>query len=102
MQKYREEFIRTCDRIFATFQEEFEGYAYHSKRLRDYFLKEKRRFPLLHRNGQNYLVSASMKVISRALGFTPIRYKRPQPSRKGRLFVMLVLLFFKLRCRETP
>jgi hypothetical protein len=44
--KYREEFIRTYDRLFATFQEEFEQYAYHSERLRDHFVKQKRRFPL--------------------------------------------------------
>lgn len=57
-QKYREEFIRTYDKLFALFQDEFEQYAYHSERMRAHFMKQKRRFPLLHRNGEYYLVSA--------------------------------------------
>ena len=56
-QKYREEFIRTYDKLFALFQDEFEQYAYHSARMRAHFMKQKRRFPLLHRNGEYYLVS---------------------------------------------
>ncbi len=57
-QKYRDEFIRTYDKLFGLFQEEFDQYAYHSERMREHFIKQKRRFPLLHRNGTNYLVSA--------------------------------------------
>ncbi len=57
-QKYREEFIRTYDKIFALFQEEFDHYAYHSERMRNHFVGQRRRFPLLHRNGECYLVSA--------------------------------------------
>lgn len=57
-QKYREEFIRTYDKLFALFQDEFDHYAYHSERLRAHFSSQKRRFPLLHRNGECYLVSA--------------------------------------------
>jgi hypothetical protein len=57
-QKYREEFINTYDRIFALFQQEFEQYAYHSEIMRDQFAQQKRRFPLLHRNGAYSLVSA--------------------------------------------
>jgi hypothetical protein len=56
-QKYREEFIQTYDKLFALFQEEFDQYAYHSERMRDHFVKARRRFPLLHRNGAAYLVS---------------------------------------------
>ena len=56
-QKYREEFIQTYDRLFALFQEEFDHYAYHSERMRNHFTKQRRRFPLLHRNGAAYLVS---------------------------------------------
>jgi hypothetical protein len=55
--KYRDEFIRTYDQLFAYFQEEFEQYAYHSERLRAHFMKQKRRFPLLHRDGASCLVS---------------------------------------------
>ena len=57
-EKYRDEFIHTYDKLFATFQDEFEQYAYHSERMRAHFIKQKRRFPLLHRNGDCYLVSA--------------------------------------------
>ena len=64
-QKYRDEFIHTYDKLFATFQEEFEGYAYHSEQLRDHFREQRRRFPLLHRNGQNYLVSAGSERLRR-------------------------------------
>lgn len=55
--KYREEFIRTYDHLFAMFQNEFENYAFHSERMRAEFLNRKRRIPLLHRNGKSYLVS---------------------------------------------
>jgi len=64
-QKYRDEFISTYDKLFATFQEEFEQYAYHSELLREYFMKQQRRFPLLHRNGANYLVSAKSERLQR-------------------------------------
>jgi hypothetical protein len=64
-QKYREEFIRTYDKLFATFQGEFDQYAYHSERMRDHFGKQKRRFPLLHRNGACYLVSAKSQRLER-------------------------------------
>ena len=50
-QQYRAESIHAYDRVFATFQEEFDGYAYHSERLRAQFIRQKRRFSLLHRNG---------------------------------------------------
>ena len=62
---YREEFIRTYDRLFATFQSEFDQYAYHSERMRDHFARQRRRFPLLHRNGKTYLVSPGSERLQR-------------------------------------
>jgi hypothetical protein len=62
---YREEFVRTYDNLFAWFQDEFEHYAYHSERMRDHFRKQKRRFPLLHRNGVTYLVSPKSERLRR-------------------------------------
>jgi hypothetical protein len=62
---FREQFIRTYDRLFALFQDEFEAYAIHSERIRAHFLKQKRRFPLLHRNGRMYLVSPHSERIAR-------------------------------------
>jgi hypothetical protein len=57
--KYREKFVRTYDHLFALFQDEFENYAFHSELMRIEFVKRKRRIPLLHRNGNAYLVSPS-------------------------------------------
>lgn len=62
---YRREFIRTYDHLFALFQSEFENYAYHSEKLRREFIRRKRRFPLLHRNGKTYLVSPGSERMSR-------------------------------------
>ena len=64
-QKYRYEFIETFDRLFALFQSEFENYAYHSERLRAFFSRQRRRFPLLHRNGQAYRVSPTSERMQR-------------------------------------
>jgi hypothetical protein len=65
-QKYRDEFIRTYDQLFAIFQSEFDQYAYHSERMREHFIRQRRRFPLLHRNGTNYLVSAGSERLRSA------------------------------------
>ncbi|MGE5251663.1 MAG: hypothetical protein ACM3QS_15785 [Bacteroidota bacterium] len=62
---YREQFIRTYDRLFALFQDEFEAYADHSDRMRAQFQRERRRFPLLHRNGGSYLVSPRSERLAR-------------------------------------
>jgi hypothetical protein len=64
-QRYREEFVRTYDKLFALFQEEFQQYAYHSQGMRAEFMKRRRRFPLLHRNGGFYLVSAGSERLER-------------------------------------
>ena len=62
---YRREFIETHDRLFALEQEIFENYAYHSERMRDFFAKERRRIPLLHRNGKFYLISPGSERMMR-------------------------------------
>jgi hypothetical protein len=64
-QKYRQEFIQTYDKLFSLFQDEFEQYAYHSERMREHFVRQRRRFPLLHRNGADYLVSAKSERLER-------------------------------------
>lgn len=64
-QKYREEFVRTYERIFALFQNEFESYAYHSEKLREEYIQRKKRFPVLHRNGNDYLVSPTSERLHR-------------------------------------
>ena len=63
--RYRDEFVRTYDRLFALFQDQFENYACHAEKLRLEFIRRKRRFPLLHRNGGAYLVSPSSERMER-------------------------------------
>ena len=62
--RYREEFVRTYDELFALFQEEFDSYAAHSEEMRAHFIEQKRRIPILHRNGGVYLLSpASERMV---------------------------------------
>jgi len=56
-EEYRAAFLQTFDHLLALFDDVFENYAYHSERMRAYYTLQKRRFPLLHRNGHAYLVS---------------------------------------------
>lgn len=54
---YRQEFVRTYDRLFAQWHAEFNSYVRLSEDLREHFSSQRRRFPLLHRSGKLYLVS---------------------------------------------
>lgn len=54
---YRQEFIHTYDELFNQWMDEFESYAVHSEKMREYFTAQKRRIPILHRNGGYYLLS---------------------------------------------
>jgi hypothetical protein len=54
---YRAQFIRTFDQLFALFQDEFDSYALRSEQMRTHFIEQKRRIPILHRNGRFYLFS---------------------------------------------
>ena len=88
-QRYREEFVRTYDHLFALFQDEFENYAYHSEKLRAEFKRRKKRFPLLHRNGRMYLVSPSSERLqrtdaSRLPKFGPYRYPSSEKMQRGK------------------
>ncbi|MDX9993550.1 MAG: hypothetical protein RBS68_16030 [Anaerolineales bacterium] len=62
---YRQEFIQTYDQIFAWFQDEFENYAARSEEMRAIFSEERRRIPLLHRNGGFRLVSPLSERVRR-------------------------------------
>jgi hypothetical protein len=64
-QQYRTEFVRTYDHLFALFQKEFDSYAYQSQKLRQEFIRRRRRFPLLHRDGKTYLVSPASERLQR-------------------------------------
>ncbi len=63
---YRQQFIETHDRLFALEQEIFDSYAYHSERMRAHFAAQRRRIPLLHRNGGLYLVSPASERLAKA------------------------------------
>lgn len=54
---YREAFVRVYDTLFAAWDHDLDSYAAHSEEARAYFAAQKRRMPLLHRNGRDYLVS---------------------------------------------
>lgn len=63
--KYRQEFVRVHDHLFALFQDLFDNYAYHSERMRSEFIKRKKRSAILHRNGGYYLISPASERLTR-------------------------------------
>ncbi len=64
-QVYRREFIQTYDALFSLWEEEYESYYALSQDMRDHFRKQKRRIPLLHRNGGYYLISPASERLRR-------------------------------------
>ncbi len=66
-QEYREAFIRTYDQLFDLWQDDFESYAILSEQMREHFAAQKRRIPILHRNGDYYLLSPSSERLRRVL-----------------------------------
>jgi len=62
---YRREFIQVYEDLFTLWQDDFTSYAIHSDHLREYYAARKRRFPLLHRNGSDYLVSPASERMQR-------------------------------------
>jgi hypothetical protein len=55
--EYRQEFIKTFDLIFSYWMDDFDSYAALSEEVREHYLSIRRRIPLLHRNGSDYLLS---------------------------------------------
>ena len=64
-QTYRQQFIRTYDRLFDLWLEEFNSYIALSEDMRDHFVERRRRIPLLHRNGGDYLISPKSERMQR-------------------------------------
>lgn len=62
---YRREFVQLYDTLFDVWEEEFESYAFCSEDIRTYFGTQKRRIPLLHRNGGYYLISPASERLTR-------------------------------------
>jgi hypothetical protein len=62
---YRRQFISTYDQLFAWFQDEFDSYAIRSADSRAHFADQRRRIPILHRDGGYHLLSPASERISR-------------------------------------
>ena len=75
-QAYRQAFVRVYEQLFALWEEDFDSYAATSEEMRDYFAAQKRRIPLLHRNGNNYLLSPASERLQRV---EPAQFKRFGP-----------------------
>ncbi len=76
---FRQEFVRTYDEIFALWQAEFDSYAALSEQMREHFAAQKRRIPLLHRNGGYYLISPKSERLRRA---SPEQFRKFGPYRR--------------------
>lgn len=72
-QAYRQAFVQAYDELFSLWPDELGSYAVLSEQIRAYFAGQRRRFPLLHRNGRCYLVSPAAE-----------RLRRVQPERLRR------------------
>jgi hypothetical protein len=64
---YRAAFVRTYDDLFYTLPGEFDSYAALSEEMRATFAAQRRRIPLLHRNGRDYLLSPRSERLARTL-----------------------------------
>jgi hypothetical protein len=60
---YRREFIRTFDELFNFWIDEMDNYAICSEQMREHFANQRRRIPILHRNGGIYLLSPGSERI---------------------------------------
>ncbi len=65
---YRQAFVATFDAIFAARDDIFESYAAISEQMRAEFARRRRRIPILHRNGKNYLLSPGSERMRATVG----------------------------------
>ncbi len=61
--QYRLEFVRTFDLIFSYWMDDFDSYAELSAETREHYQSSRRRMPLLHRNGKDYLLSPKTETL---------------------------------------
>jgi hypothetical protein len=64
--QYRQEFTATFDMIFSYWMDDFDSYAALSEEVREHYVSIKRRIPILHRNGHNYLISPGDETMRRS------------------------------------
>ncbi len=62
---YRRQFIQTFDQLFELWPQEFNSYIALSEEMREHFASRRRRIPLLHRNGNPYLLSPNSERLYR-------------------------------------
>jgi hypothetical protein len=62
---YRQQFVQTFDHLFKHWPQEFNSYIALSEDMRSHFTNRRRRIPLLHRNGQSYLLSPRSERLDR-------------------------------------
>lgn len=62
---YRREFFAAFDRIFEVWLEDMDSYIELSLETREHYTEIRRRIPLLHRNGYDYLVSPTSERLYR-------------------------------------
>lgn len=63
---YQKEFVRSYDALFALWPDEYESYYATSEEMRAHFAEQRRRIPILHRNGGFYLLSPRSDRLTRA------------------------------------
>ena len=78
---YRQAFVQAYDELFNLWPDELESYALLSEQVRAHFAGWRRRFPLLHRNGNCYLVSPASERLSQT---QPERLRRFGPYAQER------------------
>lgn len=62
---YRQQFVQTFDQLFEQWPQEFNSYIALSEDTREFFANRRRRIPLLHRNGQSYLLNPRSERLQR-------------------------------------
>ena len=62
---YRKSFIATFDGLFDLWPQEMDNYAALSAEMREDFIQQHRRIPILHRNGKDYLLSPGSERLRR-------------------------------------
>jgi hypothetical protein len=75
---YRSEFIQVYDDLFSLWPHDYESYAILSEEMRAHFAVQKRRIPILHRNGGFYLLSPVSERLRRV---APERFRQFGPYR---------------------
>lgn len=77
---YRQEFISFYDDLLARWPDEYDSYAGLSDDMREHFQAQKRRIPILHRNGGYYLLSPASERLHRV---SPEAFRRFGPYREA-------------------